>query len=187
MLRRWFLPVFFLTFASPAVAKDRAVELSVGGGIYFPSNDDYDFYFDGQPTSFSFQASFLGKSSLAFKLRGDYITKKEDRPSPIFAHLFDLRIGFDFRLAQHRRFFPFVGAGFGVGEARGGNQGTSDPLTAKFFGGYIEGGMRYRLSHFLFVGAEVWQDFRKGEDLSVGNIHLGGTHIGLRTGVRLGK
>ena len=185
MLRRWFLPVFFLTFASPAVARDREMEFSTGGGIYFPTHDDYDLYFDGRPASFSFQASFIGNSGLVFKLRGDYITKQIDR-APFYrgatARLYDLRIGFDWRLLRDRRFFPFIGAGFGVGEAR-----ASSSLTAKFYGGYLEGGVRYRLTRLLFVGAEAWQDFRKGEDLGAGNINLGGTHIGLRAGVRLGK
>ncbi|MCI0405504.1 MAG: hypothetical protein L0209_05455 [candidate division Zixibacteria bacterium] len=185
MLRRWLLPFVFLACFSAADAKDRAVEISVGGGIYFSTHDDYDLYFDGQPTSFSLQASFLGSSSLTFKLRGDYITKQIDR-APFYrgaaARLYDLRIGFDWRLFRDRQFFPFVGAGFGVGEAR-----VSSSLNAKFYGGYIEGGIRYRIARPLFVGAEAWQDFRQGEDLGVGNINLGGTHIGLRAGVRLGK
>ncbi|MGH8005266.1 MAG: hypothetical protein ACRECJ_11145 [Limisphaerales bacterium] len=177
------LPVLFLAFSATVVGKDRAVEISAGGGIYFPTHEDYGLYFDGQPSSFSLQASFLGNSNLAFKLRGDYITKKIDR-APFYrgatARLYDLRIGFDWRFLRGRRFFPFVDAGLGVGEAR-----VSSSLTAKFYGGYIEGGVRYRLTRLFFVGGEAWQDFRQGEDLGAGNINLGGTHIGLRAGVRL--
>lgn len=184
MLQKLLLPFVFLLWVSSANAKDRAVELSAGGGIYFPTSDDYNLFFDGQPTSFSFQVSFIGQSSLAFKLRGDYITKEIDSPPALrglSARLYDLRIGFDWRLRQDRRFFPFVGAGFGVGEARG--EGS---ITSKFFGGYIEAGVRHRFSRHLFAGAELWQDFRKGEDFGTGNIDLGGTHVGLRAGVRLG-
>ncbi len=112
MFRRWLLPVLFLAFSVTVAAKDRAVEISAGGGIYFPTHDDYDLYFDGQPTSFSLQASFLGNSSLAFKLRGDYITKQIDR-APFYrgatARLYDLRIGFDWRLLRAREgFFRFL-------------------------------------------------------------------------------
>lgn len=185
MFKRWLLSVVFLACFSTSVAKDRAVEISAGGGIYFPTHEDYDSYFDGQPASFSFQVSFLGNSGLAFKLRGDYITKQINSGvlyAGRSAHLYDLRIGFDWRFLRERRFFPFVGAGFGVGEAR-----ASSSLSAKFYGGYIEGGVRYRLTPLIFVGADAWQDFRRGEDLGAGNINLGGTHIGLRAGVRLGK
>lgn len=186
MFKRWLLSVVFLACFSTSVAKDRAVEISAGGGIYFPTHKDYDSYFDGQPASFSLQVSFLGNSSLAFKLRGDYITKRIDRALAVYrgatARLYDLRIGFDWRFLRDRRIFPFLGAGFGVGEAR-----ASSSLTAKFYGGYIEGGVRYRLTPLVFFGADVWQDFRQGEDLGAGNINLGGTHIGLRAGVRLGK
>src|SRR3990172_13013929 len=122
----------FFSFVLPAVAKDRAVEFSASGGIYFPTHEDYNVYFDGQPTSFSFQASFLGNSSLAFKLRGDYITKRINR-APVYrsatARLYDLRIGFEWRFLRDRRFFPFVGAGFGVGEAW-----ASSSLNSKFYG-----------------------------------------------------
>jgi len=199
MFQRWLLPFVFLMVVSDAGGKDRAVELSAGGGIYFPSNDDYDFYFGGQAANFSLQLAFLGKSGFDFKLGGDFSTKTQERAlgRDYFANLYDLRLGFAFRVLPRRRVTPFLGGGATLSEARGGEKPDAD-LKARSLGGYVEGGVRYQLSPRFFAALEAWQDFRKGKVQSIESTgpfsfqadestDLGGSHIGLRVGVRLGK
>lgn len=199
MLRKWPVLIVFLFWTSDASPRDEAVELSVGGGMYFPSEDQYSNYFDGPATNFSLQMIFLGRSGLDFKLGSDYGSKTQTHFSgpEYFVHLYDLRTGFAFRLFSRQRLAPFLGGGGTVSEARGGIEPGSD-VKSRSLGWYVEGGLRYRLTPRFIVSLEAWQDFRKGKVQSIqssgpfsfmsdSSYSLGGTHVGLRVGVRLGK
>jgi hypothetical protein len=178
-------------------AGEQPVELSAGAGIYFPRAGEFSQFFEGQPAAFSFQLGLPGKSGFDFKLTGDYLTKSRSQPAgrDLFVHLYDLRVGVGFRMLRQRPLTPFVGGGATVSEVRGGEKPGAD-LKARALGGYVEGGVRYRVTSSLFAAFEVWQDFRKGKAEGIGlfssfqadsSTSLGGTHVGLRLGVRLGK